>query len=81
LPCSNPERGYYRFACPHQIRARTRGADATAANPGAFDEQNDSVGEQVRLRCAGGATKHGQTTALADLELVNQVPTWMTMFR
>ena len=62
------------FACPEKVRARAFASDTAAADARAFDEKDERIGHQIRLRRAGGLTQSPASTVAADNNL--QLPCW-----
>ncbi len=53
VPDGHAEGRDHGLARSHEIGAGPPGPDAAAADPGAFDQKNNRVREQARLRGAG----------------------------
>ena len=69
VPDGHAEGRDHGLARPHETGAGPPGSDAAAADSGAFDQKNNRVREQARLRGARGPAQPRQTVALTFLEL------------
>ena len=73
----NAEGCDHGLARPHKTGAGPPGSGAAPADPGAFDQKNNRVREQSRLRGAGGLAQLCQTVALTFLEFPNDLESGM----
>ena len=69
----NAEGRDHGLARPQEIGAGSPASDAAAADPGAFDQKNNRVREQARLRGASGLAQSRQTVALTFFELLDHL--------
>ncbi|SJM29480.1 hypothetical protein BQ8482_111410 [Mesorhizobium delmotii] len=68
---SGPERADQTFRHADKLRAGAFGSDALKADPGAFKQQRQCIGEQLRLADAGIPAQADQTVALGLLEFLD----------
>src|SRR5208282_4248037 len=71
VPRGHAEGRDHGLARPHEIGAGSSGSDTAAADSGAFDQKNNRVREQARLRGARSLAQPRQTVALTFLELLD----------